>query len=95
MIDQLYFDFSSSSSLLASSSCFFNFTLSSFAFSNSTLSLSTSRSAGDPKYFFTKSIALLGLSGYSYSPTRTLVSWSITPAFSRYFLNSSFFDSVV
>ena len=41
------------------------------------------------------SMALAGLSGSSYRPTRTLVSWSMTPDFSRYLRNSSFFDSVL
>ena len=39
------------------------------------------------------SIALEGFSGSSYSPTSTLVSASITPDRSRYFLNSSFLAS--
>jgi hypothetical protein len=37
----------------------------------------------------------LGLSCSSYSPTNALVKLSITPDFSKYFLNYYFFDYVV
>ena len=57
--------------------------------------LSKSVSAGSPKLFFMKSITLFGRSCSSYRPTRTFVSWSITPFFSKYLRNSSFFYSVV
>ena len=40
-------------------------------------------------------MALLGFSGSSNNPTKVLVNWSMTPAFSKYFLNSSFLLSVV
>ena len=53
---------------------------------------STSTFLGAPKYRLMYSIALLGLSGSSYNPTRTFVNASRTPAFSRYFLNSSFLE---
>ena len=48
-----------------------------------------------PRAFFRYSMELPGLSPSSYSPTSARVRWSITPVFSRYFRNSSFFDSVV
>lgn len=58
----------------------------------SRLSPSTSTFFGAPMYRLMYSIALLGRSGSSYNPTRTLVSVSKTPVFSRYFRNSSFLE---
>ena len=74
----------------------------SFNFSFSLLNVSTSESDGAPKNFFINlhsfqnySMEFAGFSGCSQSPTSTRVSWSITPLFSKYFLNSSFLASVV
>jgi len=53
---------------------------------------STSTFLGAPMYRFMYSIALLGRSGSSYKPTKTLVRVSKTPVFSRYFRNSSFLE---
>lgn len=66
-----------------------------FKSSFSAISYSMSVSDGAPRLFLMNSITLFGFSGSSYSPTRTLVSWSMTPAFSKYLRNSSFFYSVV
>ena len=43
----------------------------------------------------TYSKAFVGLSDSSYKETKTFVSWSTTPVFSRYALNSSFLASIV
>ena len=79
-----------------SDSIFFsNSYLSLLSYMFSAYKLSKSVSAGSPKLFFMKSITLFGRSCSSYRPTNTFVSWSITPFFSKYLRNSSFFYSVV
>lgn len=63
--------------------------------SSSAFILTVSTGEGVPRFLFKYSIELLGLSCSSYNPTRALVKWSITPLFSKYLRNYSFFDSVV
>ena len=94
-LNQLSSCFRFSNSFLCCSNYFFNLLFSSFTKSNSFFNLTVSISTGAPKFFFKKSIELFGLSCYSYKPTNALVRLSITPLFSKYFLNYYFFDSVV
>ena len=81
-----------------------NFSFSSFNFKYSFFKLSLSKSSGALMFFLinliykkmkTYSNGLFGLSDSSYKETRTFVSWSTTPVFSKYALNSSFFASIV
>lgn len=91
---QLYLNFKLTSFLIWSLSLE-RLEFSSLIYYNCCFSLAISTGEGVPRFLFKKSIALFGLSCSSYRPTRARVRWSITPVFSRYFLNYYFFDSVV